>query len=89
MSQCLYREREELTNERPKNLTFLLFDLQTSMRGQNGVEFFQVSTGHVGFSLALLWADKWEAENPNFIVIRPTDKYEGSKWLNVYCQALV
>ena len=43
------------TKERLKILTFLLFDLQTSMRGQNGVEFFQESTGHVGFFLALLW----------------------------------
>ena len=34
-------------------LTFLLFDLQTSTRGQNGVEFDQESTGHVGFFLAL------------------------------------
>ena len=71
------------------NFSHLKFDLQTSMRDQNGVEFYQESTGHVGFSLALLWADKWEAENPNFIVIRPTDKYEGSKLLNVYCQDLV
>ena len=44
-----------LTNERPKILTFLLFDLQTSMRGQNGVEFYQESTGHVRFFLALYW----------------------------------
>ena len=59
------------------------------MRGQNGVEFYQESTGHVRFSLALLLANQWEAENPNFLVIWPTDKYEGSKWLNVYCQDLV
>ena len=59
------------------------------MRGQNGVEFYQESTGHVGFFLALLLADQWEAENPNFLVIWPIDKYEGSKWLNVYCQDLV
>ena len=56
------------------------------MRGQNGVEFYRESTGHVRFFLALLLADQWEAENPNFLVIWPTDKYEGSKWLNVYCQ---
>ena len=33
-----------LTNERLKILTFLLFDLQTSIRGQKGVEFYQEST---------------------------------------------
>ena len=49
------------------------------MKGQNGVEFYQESNGHVGFFLALLLADQWEAENPNFLVIWPTDKYEGSK----------
>ena len=49
-------------------------NLQTSMRGQNGVEFDQESTGHVGFLLALLLADQWEAENANFLVIWPTDK---------------
>ena len=37
-------------------LTFLLFDLQTSVRGQNEVEFYQESTGHVRFFLALLLA---------------------------------
>ena len=37
-------------------LTFLLFDLQTNIRGQNGVEFYQESTGHVRFFLALLLA---------------------------------
>ena len=72
-----------------KNPIFLLFYLQTIMKGQNGVEFNQESTGHVGFFLALLLADQWEAKNPNFLVIWPTDKYEGSKWLNVYCQDLV
>ena len=34
----------------------LLFDLQTSVRGQNGVEFYQESTGHIRFFLALLLA---------------------------------
>ena len=62
------------------NFSHLKFDLQTSMRGQNGVEFYQESTGHVRFFLALLLADQWEAKNPNFLVIWPTDKYEGSKW---------
>ena len=52
-------------------------------------EFYQESTGHVGFILALLLANQWEAKNPNFLAIWPTDKYEGSKWLNVYCQDLV
>ena len=50
------------------------------MRDQNGVEFFQESTGHVGFFLALLLANQWDTENPNFLVIWPTDKCEGSKW---------
>ena len=40
------------------NFSHLKFDLQTSMRGQNGVEFYQESTGHVGFFLALLLADQ-------------------------------
>ena len=48
------------TNERLKILTFLLFDLQTSVRGQNEVEFDQESTGHgprhVTHLLALLLA---------------------------------
>ena len=47
------------------------------MRGQNGVEFYQESTGHVRFFLALLLADQWEAKNPNFLFIWPTDSYEG------------
>ena len=34
------------TNERLKILTFLFFDLQTSVRGQNGVEFDQEFSGH-------------------------------------------
>ena len=51
-----------------------------STGGQNGVEFNQESTGHVRFFLALLLADQWEAEIPDFLVIWPTDKYEGSKW---------
>ena len=36
----------EIVNERLKILTSLLFDLQTSVRGQNGVEFDQESAGH-------------------------------------------
>ena len=39
----------EIANEMLKILTFLLFELQTSLRGQNGVEFYQDSTGHFGF----------------------------------------
>ena len=31
----------KIANEKLKILTFLLFDLQTSGRGQNGVEFYQ------------------------------------------------
>ena len=50
-------------------LTFLLFDVQTHMRGQIGEEFNQESTGRVGFFVALLLADQGEAENPNFLVI--------------------
>ena len=46
----------KIANERLKILTSLLFDLQTSVRGQNGVEFYQESTGYVGFFLALLLA---------------------------------
>ena len=40
------------------NFSHLKFDLQTSMRGLNGVEFYQEYTGHVGFFLALLLADQ-------------------------------
>ena len=36
----------EIANERLKIPTSLLVDLQTSVRGQNGVEFDQESTGH-------------------------------------------
>ena len=44
----------KIANERLKILTSLLFDLQTSVRGQNGVEFDQECTGHVRFFLALV-----------------------------------
>ena len=44
----------KIANERLKILTSLLFDLQTSVRGQNEVEFDQESTGQ--FFLALLLA---------------------------------
>ena len=47
----------KIANERLKILTFLLFDLQTSVKGQNGVEFYQESTEHVRFFLALLLAE--------------------------------
>ena len=50
-------------------LTFLLFDAQTRMRGQIGVEFDQESNDDVGFFPALLLADQSEAENANFLVI--------------------
>ena len=50
-------------------LTLLLFDVQTRMRGQIGVEFDQESTGDVRFFPALLLADQSEAENANFLVI--------------------
>ena len=53
------------TNERLKMLTFLLVDLKTSMRGQNGVDFYQESTGHVGFFLALA-LDEIANERLNF-----------------------
>ena len=36
-------------------LTFFLVDLQTSMRGQNGIEFYQESIGHVGFFSPSYW----------------------------------
>ena len=49
-------------------LAFLLFDVQTRMRGQIGIEFNQESTGDVKFFLALLLADQWEAENANFLL---------------------
>ena len=44
----------KIANERLKILTSLLVDLQTSVRGQNEVEFDQESTGQ--FFLALLLA---------------------------------
>ena len=47
----------KIANERLKILTSLLFDLQTSVRGQNGVEFYQESTGYVRCFLALLLAE--------------------------------
>ena len=50
----------EIANERLKFLTSLLVDLQTSVRGQNGVEFDQESNEHgprhVTHLLALLLA---------------------------------
>ena len=50
----------KIANERLKILTSLLFDLQTSVRGQNGVKFDQESNGHgprhVTHHLALLMA---------------------------------
>ena len=47
----------KIANERLKILTSLLVDLQTSMGGQNGVEFDQEFTGHLRFFLALLLAE--------------------------------
>ena len=51
----------EIANERLKILTSLLLDLETSVRGQNGVEFDQESNGHgprhVTHLLALLLAE--------------------------------
>ena len=51
----------EIANERLRILTSLLFDLQTSVRVQNGVEFDQESAGHgprhVTNLLALLLAE--------------------------------
>ena len=38
-----------LANQRLKILTSLLVDLQTSLKGQNRVEFYYESTGYVGF----------------------------------------
>ena len=56
------------TNERLKMLTLLLFDVQTRMRGQIGVEFDQESTCDVGFFPALLLAKQSEAEIANFLL---------------------
>ena len=51
----------KIANERLKILTSLLVDLQTSVRGQNGVEFDQESNEHgprhVTHLLALLLAE--------------------------------
>ena len=47
----------KIANERLKILTSLLFDLKTSVKGQNGVEFYQESTEHVRFFLTLLLAE--------------------------------
>ena len=51
----------EIANERLKIPTSLLFDLQTNVRGQNGEEFDQESTGygprHVTHLLALSLAE--------------------------------
>ena len=51
----------EIANEKLKILTLLLFVLQTSLRGQNGVEFYKESTEHgpryVTHHLALLLAE--------------------------------
>ena len=50
----------KIANEKLKILTFLLFDLQTSGRGQNGVEFYQEfnepGPRHVTHLLALILA---------------------------------
>ena len=52
-------------NQRLKLLTFFLVDLQTRLRGQNGVEFNQESTEH-----ALLLANERLnfARNPMIVV---------------------
>ena len=48
----------KITNERLKFLTSLLVDLQTGVRGQNGIEFCQESNEHGRrHLLALLLAD--------------------------------
>ena len=65
----------EVANERLKILTFLFFDQQTSVRGQNWVEFCQESTGHVRFFLALLLAEiangsEWLRMTPGWVRMR-------------------
>ena len=66
----------------PPLLSIFDFDAcyEGSTGGQIGVEINQKSTGDVGFFPALLLANQWEAENPNFLVIWSTDECEGSKW---------
>ena len=73
-------------------LTFLLFDLQTSVIGQNGVEVYQESTGH-----ALLLANERLnfARNPmivvpdmcqiSFYTCRERGLTNGYGHLSIYC----
>ena len=55
--KLLFKISVALTTLKHFLLWCLLFDLQTSVRGQNGVEFYQESTGHIGFFIALLLAE--------------------------------
>ena len=59
----------KIANERLKILTSLLFDLHTSVRHQNGVEFHQESTGQIFPSPFIGQDSQRESENPNFLVI--------------------
>ena len=54
--KLLFKISVALTTLKHFLLWCLLFNLQTSVRGQNGVEFYQESTGHIRFFLALLLA---------------------------------
>ena len=87
----------KIANERLKILTSLLFDLQTSVRGQNGVEFCQESNRHVGFFLSLLLAkiandSEWLRMTPGWVRVRARGEGRGglflgrfyfSKWLTL------
>ena len=71
--KLLFKISVALTTLKHFLLWCLLFDLQTSVRGQNGVEFYQESTGHVVFFLALLLAEianerLYFARNPMIMV---------------------
>ena len=60
----------KIANERLKMLASLLFDLQTSVRGKNGVEFDQESAGHGPRHVTHLFA----------LLLAEIAKGEGSKW---------
>ena len=49
----------KIANERLKILTSLLFDLQTSLRGQNGLEFDQESGWHGPKHVTCLMPSYW------------------------------
>ena len=68
-------------------LTSLLVDLQTSVRGQNGVEFDQESAGHVTHLLDLLLAEvaNERLKILTFLFFDQQTSVRGQNWVE-FCQ---